>query len=258
MKKILLIASLLFLAAQNGFCGNNLNLQFTDSLVTDNGTCYTGSSYKLYVNIKNEGPDTFRGDIAMRMYVAKKQDIDINAPQFTFVIDSDGTNNYVIPPHGRATYVKDITINRRDFMADTFNVIIIWPSGSAKPSTASVIQDNYIADNFCNGIKVYIDSKSKAKNFQSSNNNSAGNNMNFYPNPSSSSLSVKFNNPQKGEVRITDLNGRMVSRTVVSENNNAAYNINLNCNDKLLPEGIYIITYETADYVETKKFIISR
>ena len=249
MKKLLLISFLLLFAGLKGFCGNNLNLQFTDSLVTDNGTCYIGSSYKLYVYIKNDGPDTFNGPIAFKVYVAKTKDIDIASPQYTFVLDSDGANNYIIPPHGNATYTKDIVIEKQYFPKDTTVIVIVWPSGSAKPATG-VLQDNYIADNFCTPYQqVYISSKAKPKAVP------ASGNMSFYPNPAGQVLNLNFATPAEGIVKVIDLNGRMVSQHHIS-NGISNYNVNLSSTDRLLPEGVYIISYETADYIETKKFII--
>ena len=239
-------------AGLKGFCGNNYNLQFTDSLVTDNGTCYIGSSYKLYIYIKNQGPDTFKGDIAFKVYISKKKDINITNPQYTFVLDSNGANSYTIPPHGSAVYSKDITIDKKNFPPDTTVIVIVWPSGSAKPSSG-VLVDNYIADNFCSPYEeVYISSKSDPRYTQTQSNN-----MNFYPNPVSNSLNLNFSNPVKGVVKVFNMSGQLITHQEI-KTGNTNYYINLFSNDqKQLPEGVYIISYETADYIETKKFIIT-
>jgi hypothetical protein len=256
MKKLLLLAFVLCLSCLKGYAAGNYNLQFTDSLVTDNDTCYVGASYRLYVYIKNDGPDSFNGDIAFKVYVARKNDLNLSKPQTTFVLDSGGANTYHLAPHSRTLYSKDIIINDKDFHPDTTNIIIVWPSGSVKP-TSGVIKDNYVTDNFCDPYqKVYVSSKKRAS-FVSGRSSGTPANLSFFPNPSISKITVKLKLAYKGSLRVVDLNGKVVCDIAVTPDVHS-YDIGLTRQGELLPEGIYILSYQTTDGIENKKIIISR
>lgn len=259
MKKLLLLSAILLSGFLKVSAIGNYNLQFTDSLVINTDTAYLGTAYKLYVYIKNNGPDSFSGDIAFKVYVAKKNDLIMSNPQLTFVLDSSGANYYNIPPHGRVTYTKDIIFLSKDVKEDSTNIVIIWPSGSVKKSV-SVLKDNYIPDNYAVPFFSLFMSSSPEPAPPVSHHSNIHNtdpNISCYPNPSMSKLNVYLNKAIKGNIYIYDLNGKVVDMLEAKPDKNN-YIFQLDRTNQLLPVGVYILSYETSTSIERQKFLITR
>lgn len=78
---------------------------------------------------------------------------------------------------------------------------------------------------------------------------SSSNNINIYPNPSSSSFSIDFNNTDFKEIRLTDMLGKIVFRQQTDNH--------LKINVENLHSGTYILTIIDKDNNSTNRKIIS-
>lgn len=83
--------------------------------------------------------------------------------------------------------------------------------------------------------------------------NSFASSINLFPNPATNHLTIALpNTNEKVEITITDITGKIIYSTTVSETQK------IEVNTKDFAEGIYVVQIQTADFIETKKLIVEK
>jgi len=219
MKKLLGLIALLFFTA-GAVKAQEYDLEFKDSLATGGATLKVGSTYNLYVWVKNNGPQMFNGPLALHAFVGlTESDFNTSSPQTSIALDSNGAITYNIRPGESILVKKTIYISDKLFGADSTHIIIIWPSGKAKPGSAlftDVNNTNNIAKPY---IKIKVtNGKPKRNSFTTSIGTvySDDNLISIYPNPVSDYIYIACNNKLKATVQIMDMNGKLIFTTTLS------------------------------------------
>ena len=83
--------------------------------------------------------------------------------------------------------------------------------------------------------------------------NSFASSINLFPNPATNHVTIELPNAnEKFDVTIIDITGKIVYTTAASE----TQKLEVNTNDFV--EGIYLVQFKTADFIETLKLIIQK
>ena len=83
--------------------------------------------------------------------------------------------------------------------------------------------------------------------------NSFASSINLFPNPATNNLTIELGrNNKKVNVNITDITGKIIYATTASE----TQKIEINTED--FAEGIYLVQFQSADLIETKKLIVEK
>ena len=83
--------------------------------------------------------------------------------------------------------------------------------------------------------------------------NTASQSINLFPQPATDHLTITFGNTHKNvEITVTDITGKIIYTTTSTEKQK----VEVNTND--FAEGVYVVQIQTADFLETKKLIITK
>ncbi|MEO8147544.1 MAG: SBBP repeat-containing protein [Bacteroidia bacterium] len=77
------------------------------------------------------------------------------------------------------------------------------------------------------------------------------NNITLYPNPATDYLTIKTNSNKKHVITITDITGKIIYTTTTLSDKTII-------NTKDFSQGVYAVSVQTADFIETKKIIVVR
>jgi hypothetical protein len=182
------------------------------------------------------------GKYGFNYYVSQVADWPAKGVSYTDTIDISGPI-----PYGKTEYLyKTLYINPKYFKGDDNNIIIIWPNGGKAYNKSDSIDTttHFPLFMYVLGKNSGIDGI-KTSNFS------------IYPNPVKDVLNIRMNEASKGVIRLTDMSGKLVA--VKPFEVYAGGQVMLPINDgAVLPDGVYFISIETADYKQVSKIIISK
>lgn len=261
MKKLLLSFILFLFISGTGF-SQNYDLEFDYSVNgTATDTLVLGKSYGFEAIMYNNGPGDFSDMLDFRFYIGTsssgfnpaitKEFFKINNPKFLS-----------IPIYGTESYHGQFDVSPLYFKENSYNIVIIWPTDSYHDQNNK--NDYKILKFFVKSSEVKPENKLFVKKnniqneYQSSLNTIEGTSkLSFYPNPASNILNVYVKVAESGTLKITDINGKLIQQAVIGTDQRQSFvPFQLTKDGTALPNGIYLISLETGNYCEVKKFVV--
>ena len=145
------------------------------------------------------------------------------------------------------TVQDTFTLSKTFFKKGTNNIIIIWPTGG------KALVGNDSLDTIPYGTyQFYISDTTLGIIPQS-----AQNAFKIYPNPAKDVVNIQMNESGTGIIRLMDMTGKLVATKPYSAKVGESVSLPLN-ESAVIPDGLYLVSIETANSSRVSKIMICR
>ena len=250
MKKVLLLLFFVsgcatLLSAQKTFY-----IDITGISVSTVNTPKIGDTATITIYLQNDGSilngvyhkDSFPGGTYFFNYNAGVGSVSENKIDFSHPIIIDGMKY-----KGTQTVQDNFILTEAFFKKGTNNIVIIWPSGG------KALSGNDTLDTIPKATyQFYISDASSGIIPQSTQNS-----FKIYPNPAKDVVNIQMKETGSGMIRLMDMTGKLIISMPYSAK--AGENVSLPLNEGTpIPDGLYLISIETANSSQVSKIMICR
>jgi len=252
MKKLLLLLTFGFVCVSQLSAQKIYEFDINSTILYNNGdpdSVHYGDivQYKLeftYTGTSTGAHDSFPGGTYLfNFYVSQKPDFPTAGVSYTKSITLPGM------AFNSSTTTKDTIAVSGKFFARHEDIVIIWPTGGV---ISGPTKDSLDAKQFNRSMVFWVYDHTAGVDQAT-----ASGNFRFYPNPAKDMLNIEMPNAEKGTIRLMDMTGKTVITKAFESTANELISLPLN-DGKVIPDGMYFIAIETANYSQVSKVVIGR